>query len=95
LEAKEMVNELTVLAQTEETHRLLSRAYDVLDLILSPPCLKCKVKAKRLITSLARLYYPEIAELPGGTRTFWTGEWFCPECGSVVATGKRWWVGES
>lgn len=90
-EAKEKVNELTGIAPTEKDYKLLSKAYNALDKLLSPTCPKCNVRAKRCITSLARLYDPAMAELPGGTTPFWTGDWYCPKCRHTIAHGKKWW----
>ena len=90
-EAKQKVNELTSMVQTQEDYDELSKIYDFLDKLLSPTCPKCNVKAKRFITSPARLYDPAMAELPGGTRSFWTGEWYCPKCRCMVACGEKWW----
>jgi len=89
--AKEKVNELTSIAQTREDFDLLSKAYDCLDELLSPFCPECNVKAKRFITSPARLYDPAMAELPRGTTPFWTGEWYCPKCHHIIAHGEKWW----
>lgn len=90
-EAFEKINELTGIAPTQEDQTLLSTAYNALDELLSPVCPECKVKAKRFITSPARLYDPAMAEVPGGTRIFWTGEWYCPKCQCIVAYGRKWW----
>lgn len=90
-EAREKINELTGMAQTAEDYELLSHVYDLLDELLSPICTKCKAKAKKFITSPAQLYDPAMAEFPGGMRAFWSGEWYCPDCGSIVAIGDKWW----
>lgn len=90
-EAKQIVNSLTGWAQTSETYQLLSNAYKELDELLSPICPECNVKAKRVITSAAELYDPELAQYPGGTTRYWTGEWYCPECRHLVAVGEKWW----
>jgi len=91
-EAREKVNALTGAAPTKEDQELLSKAYDALDELLSPTCRECNVKAKRFITSPAQLYDPAMAELPGGTTSFWTGDWYCPKCNHTVAHGEKWWL---
>jgi len=88
----EELNKLTGIAPTPETYKTLSKACDELDKILSPICPKCGKRAKRFITSPARLYDPAMAELPGGTTTYWTGEWVCPRCRHPIAIGKEWWL---
>jgi len=90
-EAKKRVNELTGIAPTKEDYDLLSKAYDCLDELLSPLCPDCNVRAKRFITSPAQLYDSAMAELPGGTTPFWTGQWYCPKCNHTVASGEKWW----
>lgn len=90
-EAKDKINELTGIAQTDETYKSLSKCYDELDALLSPICPDCKVRGKRFITSPARLYDQAMSELPGGTMTFWTGEWYCPKCRHTIASGDKWW----
>jgi len=92
LEAKNLVNELTGLAQCNDFAKLMSTAYSALDEILSPICLKCNVKAQRFITSPAQLFDPDMANYPGGSSLSWTGEWYCPQCRKVVAYGEKWWV---
>ena len=95
LNAKKIVNELTGDAQTDELHKLLSSAYDALDEILSPLCPTCGTRSKRFITSPAKLFDPDMANYPGGTRLSWTGDWFCPECRRTVAYGEKWWLPNS
>jgi len=90
-EARVKVNELTGMAHDGEEWKLLSEAYEILDRLLSPVCRECKVRARRFITSPAQLYDPAMAELPGGSRSYWTGEWFCPQCRHMVAHGEKWW----
>ena len=90
-EAKDKINELTGIAQTDETYKILSMCYSELENLLSPICSNCQVRAEKFITSPARLYDLAMAELPGGTRMSWTGEWFCPKCRHPVAYGNRWW----
>jgi len=90
-EAKEIINELSGIAQTDETSQAINKVYEALDELLSPICPKCNSRAKRFITSAAQLYDPGMAELPGGTTPYWTGEWYCPKCHHLIAVGKRWW----
>lgn len=90
-EAREKVNELTGIAPTSDDYKLLSKAFDALDKLLSPICSKCLVRAKRFITSPNRLYDSAMAMLPGGTKTFWTGDWYCPSCQHIVGYGQTWW----
>lgn len=89
--AKSIINILTGFAQTDEVYRPLSRVYKELDELLSPFCPECNIRAKRFITSDAQLYDPELAQYPGGTRRYWTGEWYCPKCHHLVAVGEKWW----
>jgi len=91
LKAQEIINELTGKAQTKELLDLLSKAYDSLDEVLSPICPTCEIRAKKFITSPAQLYDSAMAELPGGTRRFWTKDWYCPKCRHIVASGQKWW----
>jgi len=88
---KKEINKLTGIADTKDECDLLGKAYDLLDELLSPICPNCNVRAKRFITSPAQLYDSAMAELPGGTRTYWTGEWYCPQCNRIVASGEKWW----
>lgn len=91
LEAKNIVNELSGLAQSAGLNKQFSSVYTTLSEILSPLCPDCKVRAQRFITSPAQLFDPDLANYPGGTVRSWTGEWFCPECRRNVAYGERWW----
>jgi len=91
-EALELINILTGWAQTSEISESLSNAYKELDELLSPICSDCHIKAKRFITSQAKLYDPELAEYPGGNTSYWTGEWYCPKCHHLVAAGRKWWI---
>ena len=90
-EVKDKINELTSWTQTEETYKSLCACYCELDKLVSPICPDCHVRVERFITSPARLYDPEMAELPGGTTMRWTGEWYCPKCRHPIAFGNRWW----
>jgi len=92
LEAKKLVNELTGITWADGVKEHLDKAYRELDELLSPICSKCDVRAKRFITSSAQLYDPEIAQYPGGSSLYWTGEWYCPKCKHLVAVGERWWI---
>lgn len=92
-EAKDIINKLTGIAQTDEAYKPLSKAYRELDKLLSPICPKCKVRAKRFITSPAQLYDPAMAEVePMAAVSRWDGEWYCPKCRHLVAVGEKWWV---
>ena len=92
LRAKEIVNELTGLAQTRSISEMLSRAYHALDEVLSPRCPDCLTIARRFVTSPAQLFDPDMASFPGGSTTSWTGEWFCNNCRRVIAYGENWWI---
>jgi len=91
LEAKNIVNELTGLAQSAGLYKQFASAYSILDEILSPLCPDCDVKAKKFITSPARLFDPDMANYPGGSSLSWSGEWYCPKCRHIVAFGETWW----
>lgn len=91
LEAKTVVNELTGLAQTPKIYKQLATVYSTLNDILAPLCPNCEVKAQKFITSPTQLYDPDMANYLGGSRSYWSGEWACPKCGSVVAYGEPWW----
>ncbi|MBA7668992.1 hypothetical protein ES703_77115 [subsurface metagenome] len=92
-EARELINSLTSRAQTSETWEALNEAYKALDRLLTPICPTCQVATKRFITSKAELYDPELAQYPGGTTRYWTGEWYCPQCRHLIAVGRKWWEG--
>ena len=89
--AREMINVISSWAQTSEVSERLTNVYRGLDELLFPICPNCNVKARQLITSNADLYDPELAQHPGGTMRYWTGEWYCPKCEHLVATGNKWW----
>jgi hypothetical protein len=96
-EAKELVNELTGTALEdcgfpEYADESVSRIYHLLDGLLSPECPDCEITARRFVTSPAQLYDSAMAELPGGTISYWTGDWYCPKCRHIVAHGMKWWV---
>ena len=89
--AREIVNMLSSWAQTPEVPEHLTNVYKGLDELLSPICPNCDIRARRFITSDANLYDPELAQYPGGTMRYWTGEWYCPKCEHLVAVGNKWW----
>ena len=91
LKAKNIVNELSGLAQSARLNKQFSSVYITLSEILSPLCSDCKVRAQKFITSPAELFDPDMANYPGGTSRSWTGEWFCPECRRIVAYEETWW----
>jgi hypothetical protein len=90
-EIKKQINALTGTAPTETDDMFLGEAYDAINELLSPVCEKCNVRAIKFITSAAALYDPAMAELPGGSTPYWTGEWTCPKCHRIVASGEKWW----
>lgn len=90
-EVRRKLDNLTEIAPTREDYKLLSQAYSCVDQLLSPICSKCGVRSRRFITTPAKLYDPALGELPGGNVSFWTGDWYCPKCRRVVASGEKWW----